>query len=421
MNNIDKIVNDFYENNKEKANQKIKTGFSPELYSKIISIYNEFIRNYSVKDEDVDLKIFNKQGQLSDSIYSLIKKDAQKTRALNLQEEYKNKLMKLHDLKINSYKENIYNQKINQNKNRLVEIIKLEKDIINIKNANINIDTTLENNLEQEENKYELYITNNFKDTLEDIDKQNNKLDAIENKMISLNKKLSLNEISMVEYNKSFGELEEEKVDVIWGLTILNPSLLKEKHIQIVDEREKVHNGIGEKLLAQKNKFLNSKIKSHDLSLDRDLSIISEDIKEEIDDTNESNLKIKNSEEEVIKDLDKQIEMLPVNSPERIRLEAMRNIKKLDLHQAKELNETSKDQMESKSLDKEEIESTTIRTTTTKVKRTTVIEETNEFVVYLQSKVKVNQDPNNIIEVANAQILRDRTRNDSREIDLLVR
>lgn len=408
MENLKEIDNKLNNENIVKANKKnIIKDFTPDLYSKIVSIYNELVRKYSFKE---NTNINNNNEVLGENIINKEKK---------IEDIYLDKVERLHELKISSYKDNIEKNKVTQDKYKLVEMINLEKDICNIKKLNNNIDTSIEDKYEIEEDKYETFILDNFEEDIKDVQKQNFKLDSIENKMLDLNKKLKLNTIDMVEYNERFGKLEEEKVDVVWGLTILNPSLLKEKHIQDTENRKFMVKELGTNAL---DKFKNIKEKLTKSPNVKTMDILSRNLDNEIEETNNSNLSIQNSEEKVLKDLDERIAKLPIDSRERIRLEAMRNIKRIDMHQAKDLNNVSNKQMDEKNLDKEEVEETTITKTTTTITRTiTQIEEQNEFIVYLQSKVKVNQDPQNIIEVANAQILRDRTRNDSRQIDILVR
>ena len=408
MENLKEIDNKLNNENIVKANKKnIIKDFTPDLYSKIVSIYNELVRKYSFKE---NTNINNNNEVLGENIINKEKK---------IEDIYLDKVERLHELKISSYKDNIEKNKVTQDKYKLVEMINLEKDICSIKKLNNNIDTSIEDKYEIEEDKYETFILDNFEEDIKDVQKQNLKLDSIENKMLDLNKKLKLNTIDMVEYNERFGELEEEKVDVVWGLTILNPSLLKEKHIQNTENRKFMVKELGTNAL---DKFKNIKEKLTKSPNVKTMDILSRNLDNEIEETNNSNLSIQNSEEKVLKDLDERIAKLPIDSRERIRLEAMRNIKRIDMHQAKDLNNVSNKQMDEKNLDKEEVEETTITKTTTTITRTiTQIEEQNEFIVYLQSKVKVNQDPQNIIEVANAQILRDRTRNDSRQIDILVR
>lgn len=397
-------------NNKNivKENKKsIIKDFTPDLYSKIVSIYNELVRKYSFKE---NTNINNNNEVLGENIINKEKK---------IEDIYLDKVERLHELKISSYKDNIEKNKVTQDKYKLVEMINLEKDICNLKKLNNNIDTSIEDKYEIEEDKYETFILDNFEEDIKDVQKQNFKLDSIENKMLDLNKKLKLNTIDMVEYNERFGKLEEEKVDVVWGLTILNPSLLKERHIQDTENRKFMVKELGTNAL---DKFKNIKEKLTKSPNVKTMDILSRNLDNEIEETNNSNLSIQNSEEKVLDDLEERIAKLPEDSRERIRLEAMRNIKRIDMQQAKDLNNVSNKQMDEKNLDKEEVEETTITKTTTTITRTiTQIEEQNEFIVYLQSKVKVNQDPQNIIEVANAQILRDRTRNDSRQIDILVR
>lgn len=407
MENLKEIDNKLNNENIVKANKKnIIKDFTPDLYSKIVSIYNELVRKYSFKE---NTNINNNNEVLGKNIINKEKK---------IEDIYLDKVERLHELKISSYKDNIEKNKVTQDKYKLVEMINLEKDICNLKKLNNNIDTSIEDKYEIEEDKYETFILDNFEEDIKDVQKQNFKLDSIENKMLDLNKKLKLNTIDMVEYNERFGKLEEEKVDVVWGLTILNPSLLKEKHIQDTENRKFMVKELGTNAL---DKFKNIKEKLTKSPNVKTMDILSRNLDNEIEETNNSNLSIQNSEEKVLKDLDERIAKLPIDSRERIRLEAMRNIKRIDMHQAKDLNNVSNKQMDEKNLDKEEVEETTITKTTTITRTITQIEEQNEFIVYLQSKVKVNQDPQNIIEVANAQILRDRTRNDSRQIDILVR
>lgn len=408
MENLKELDNKLNNKNIVKENKKnIIKDFTPDLYSKIVSIYNELVRKYSFKE---NTNINNNNEVLGENIINKEKK---------IEDIYLDKVERLHELKISSYKDNIEKNKVTQDKYKLVEMINLEKDICNLKKLNNNIDTSIEDKYEIEEDKYETFILDNFEEDIKDVQKQNFKLDSIENKMLDLNKKLKLNTIDMVEYNERFGKLEEEKVDVVWGLTILNPSLLKEKHIQDTENRKFMVKELGTNAL---DKFKNIKEKLTKSPNVKTMDILSRNLDNEIEETNNSNLSIQNSEEKVLDDLEERIAKLPEDSRERIRLEAMRNIKRIDMQQAKDLNNVSNKQMDEKNLDKEEVEETTITKTTTTITRTiTQIEEQNEFIVYLQSKVKVNQDPQNIIEVANAQILRDRTRNDSRQIDILVR
>ena len=408
MENLKELDNKLNNKNIVKENKKnIIKDFTPDLYSKIVSIYNELVRKYSFKE---NTNINNNNEVLGENIINKEKK---------IEDIYLDKVERLHELKISSYKDNIEKNKVTQDKYKLVEMINLEKDICNLKKLNNNIDTSIEDKYEIEEDKYETFILDNFEEDIKDVQKQNFKLDSIENKMLDLNKKLKLNTIDMVEYNERFGKLEEEKVDVVWGLTILNPSLLKEKHIQDTENRKFMVKELGTNAL---DKFKNIKEKLTKSPNVKTMDILSRNLDNEIEETNNSNLSIQNSEEKVLNDLEERIAKLPEDSRERIRLEAMRNIKRIDMQQAKDLNNVSNKQMDEKNLDKEEVEETTITKTTTTITRTiTQIEEQNEFIVYLQSKVKVNQDPQNIIEVANAQILRDRTRNDSRQIDILVR
>ena len=408
MENLKELDNKLNNKNIVKENKKsIIKDFTPDLYSKIVSIYNELVRKYSFKE---NTNINNNNEVLGENIINKEKK---------IEDIYLDKVERLHELKISSYKDNIEKNKVTQDKYKLVEMINLEKDICNLKKLNNNIDTSIEDKYEIEEDKYETFILDNFEEDIKDVQKQNFKLDSIENKMLDLNKKLKLNTIDMVEYNERFGKLEEEKVDVVWGLTILNPSLLKEKHIQDTENRKFMVKELGTNAL---DKFKNIKEKLTKSPNVKTRDILSRNLDNEIEETNNSNLSIQNSEEKVLDDLEERIAKLPEDSRERIRLEAMRNIKRIDMQQAKDLNNVSNKQMDEKNLDKEEVEETTITKTTTTITRTiTQIEEQNEFIVYLQSKVKVNQDPQNIIEVANAQILRDRTRNDSRQIDILVR
>lgn len=408
MENLKELDNKLNNKNIVKENKKsIIKDFTPDLYSKIVSIYNELVRKYSFKE---NTNINNNNEVLGENIINKEKK---------IEDIYLDKVERLHELKISSYKDNIEKNKVTQDKYKLVEMINLEKDICNLKKLNNNIDTSIEDKYEIEEDKYETFILDNFEEDIKDVQKQNFKLDSIENKMLDLNKKLKLNTIDMVEYNERFGKLEEEKVDVVWGLTILNPSLLKERHIQDTENRKFMVKELGTNAL---DKFKNIKEKLTKSPNVKTRDILSRNLDNEIEETNNSNLSIQNSEEKVLDDLEERIAKLPEDSRERIRLEAMRNIKRIDMQQAKDLNNVSNKQMDEKNLDKEEVEETTITKTTTTITRTiTQIEEQNEFIVYLQSKVKVNQDPQNIIEVANAQILRDRTRNDSRQIDILVR
>ena len=328
----------------EIENRSKEIEISPELYSKVISIYNEFVRKYELKDKDVNLRVYCKEGELSKDIYDNIIRDAIAIRKVVTKSEieniYEEKLRKLHDLKMSTYNKNLQDNELTVPKEKLMEMLKLEKDLSKLKKAN-NINIDLEETFALEERNKEVMVNKELKNLPETMEDKNEKLDEIEENMLDLNKKSKQNLISKEDYYANYNKLEDEKANLIWGVTLLEPSLLKEKYIddQIIEKTEP-------------------------------------QIKESVVD-----LGIEEVEKEQINN---GIEQKEVAQP--IEREEEQGY--------------------------EEIITTTTTTTTT----TTIIE--NEFIVELQSKVLINQNPENIIEIVKCQERRDLKKEQAMERDL---
>ncbi len=60
----------------EKVNKKNKEVIPADVYSKVVSIYNEFVRKYNVLDKDVNIKLEEEDVEVDGSLYPKIKEDA---------------------------------------------------------------------------------------------------------------------------------------------------------------------------------------------------------------------------------------------------------------------------------------------------------------------------------------------------------
>ena len=511
--------------NEDLQNQKSKIQISPELYSKVISIYNEFVRKYEVEDKDVDLKIFCKEGELGKDIYNNIIRDAIAQRQVVSLEQIKNicleKSNKLHDLKMDTYKENLENNSLEIPKERLSKIIKLQKDINNLKDAN-NIDVNIDENLAKEEKAYEDKVNktlNNSKDTLED---KNKKLDNIESQMIDLNKKRNENLISNEEYSLKHDELENSKANLIWGITLIEPSLLQEKYIEdrkvinkvdskenvlkdelIVDDQKKLENNsielldesliqtnnneknlsvenskeindnnlnlnkeeykdrkkinpilegvvVNQGLVKNKDKDLTIENKEHDEFVEKEIEASHDELVEKEKGLSHDELVEKEtglSHDELVEETpvshdelvekekglshDEFVEETPASQDEVIveetpvshdevtpkeEVQVVNEEKTLEEeYSSSEIVETQTEQTQEME-EVEEVTTTTTTTTTDTIEEETI--ETNEFIVQLQSKVLINQNPQNIIEIVRCQEERDLAKGESIDRDL---
>lgn len=160
-------------------------------------------------------------------------------------DEYLAKAKKLHEMKIADYKDQLRKDSVKMDR-YFVTMIYLQRELTRSRNAFVKEYgaeelTVLENQYLREEQKYQKTLDVRMERDLTKLRELDKKLDSILDKMQDLQKGLERGNIDLEEYNKEIDNLEKDKLDTLWQINRLNPTLLEEKQ-QGIDERNEHEN-----------------------------------------------------------------------------------------------------------------------------------------------------------------------------------
>lgn len=229
---------------------------------KLASKTNKALDIYSTVDKD-DIKLELKKE--TDELRSKIKQDVTiKKEIKNIrqkeEQEYLDKLIELHEIKMKTYIEQKKNAKLVPSEKDIVYMIMLQKEINNGK-------AKYENEFGKE--ALEELINKNFKDEniekkaileehqikINDFEKLNEKLDEIVKKIASLETARIENRISESDYNNSKEYYNLEKLDTIWDINQMDPAMLAREEKEFAENEKLADTVLG---ANYKTEFQNS-------------------------------------------------------------------------------------------------------------------------------------------------------------------
>ena len=158
-------------------------------------------------------------------------------------EEYLANVEKLHRMKIADYRDQLKRDDVKLDK-YFITMIYLQRKVSRTRNAFVKEYgdedlIRLENQHLREEQKYQKTLDIRMEKDLDKLRHLDEKLDSILDRMQTLQNRLEKGNIDIEEYNKEIDNLEKDKLDTLWKINRLNPTLLEQKQ-EIIEQRHEL-------------------------------------------------------------------------------------------------------------------------------------------------------------------------------------
>lgn len=253
-------------------------------------------------------------------------------------DEYLAKVKKLHEMKIVDYKEQMKKDDAKMDK-YFVTMIYLQREINRNRNAFVKEYgeeelNAVENHYLREELKYQKTLDMRMEKDLSRLRELDEKLDSILDRMQELQLGLEKGNIDIELYNDEINSLEKEKLDTLWQINKLNPTLLEEKQEKI-EERDEFENRKVPRNI-QKERAVSPELKAKQKGLDY-MEKKQEGVSEKLHDDMKDNIQRDiDGKEKRLDELRKELKGIDIESPEgkKRALEVIGEIQTLESQKA---------------------------------------------------------------------------------------
>lgn len=233
-------------------------------------------------------------------------------------DEYLAKVEKLHRMRIADYKDQLKKDDAAMDK-YFVTMIYLQRELNRTRNAFVKEYgdeelIALENLYLREELKYQKTLDMRLEKDLANLRQLDEKLDSILDRMKELQDYLEKGSIDLEEYNDRINNLEKDKLETLWQINRLNPTLLEEKQDRIKQREEFEDRKVTRNI--QKEKSVSPELKSRQKNLDY-MEKKQEDVSEKAHDDIKNNIQIDIDEKEQrLDELRKELKGIDIESSE---------------------------------------------------------------------------------------------------------
>ncbi len=264
-------------------------------------------------------------------------------------DEYLGKVRKLHEMKIREYREEMKKDDVNMDRH-FVNMIYLQREVdlerqAYIKEHGMEELSSIENQYMKEELKYQKTLNIRRGKELTKLKELDKKLDAIIDKMQTLQKSLEDKNISVDEYNDEIRALENDKLETLWKINKLNPELLQEKQDRKQERDEYQKNVITKNINRQDSMSKENRAKQQEIEVsEKKQQGIAGDVKNDMSETLKNDI---NEKEKRLDILREHLKKINIESPEG-KKEALTIISEIQTLEAQKMSQEN----QQKSLDK---------------------------------------------------------------------
>ena len=178
------------------------------------------------------------------------------------EQEYLQKIIKLHEEKMKTYKEQRRKEKLVPTEKELVFMVNLEQEIRHGKSEyekkyGKEALSNLINKNFKEEKKQEAKIIEDHQKKIDELEELNRKLDETLTKIEALEYQMEHNQISIENYKKEKDGLQKSKLEILWDVNEMDPAILASEEKEF-EENEKYKEVVfGENYVEEQKKNLN--------------------------------------------------------------------------------------------------------------------------------------------------------------------